>query len=184
MRTCFSQRPWCSFLAFAPLLLMQTGAAAATVTSVGTVAISIQSLNYNGTTYDVSFGTAIDDTFLGNMPDAYNVGLVMDAVLTANHITGVDDAPADPSSPEFFVDFGPTSAMAGFNGFGDSWEGIGQYFSNSTDITDYTAEFTVVPPGTPEPGTLATMLGGGLLIVLAEIKRRCQRDDPFTIAFR
>ena len=35
---------------------MQTGAAAATVTSVGTVAISIQSLNYNGTTYDVSFG--------------------------------------------------------------------------------------------------------------------------------
>jgi hypothetical protein len=28
------------------------------------------------------------------------------------------------------------------------------------------------------------MLGGGLLIVLAEIKRRCQRDDPFTIAFR
>jgi hypothetical protein len=157
-------------LVFAALLplLMQAGAAAQTVTAVGSIATSIQDLSYDGTLYDVSFGTNIDDTFFGNMPDAYNVGLAIDAVLSADGITAIDEAyPEDPASATFFVDFSSTSAMAGFDDEGD-WIGIGQYFSSSTDITDYTADFTALPSSAPEPDTFASVLCGGLLLVLAE----------------
>ena len=165
-------------------LLVQTVASAATITfTAGFDAISIQNLMIDGTTYDVTFGTAGDTTFINNINGANAAIIAIDGVFYASPIPvlGVDNTADDyPNAQRIIILYdsdddearGYTSGGGVWN-FGADGPPIGGWV-----IGGYVAEadFTVVQSGAPEPGTLATMLGGVAILALLERKRRTHHD--------
>jgi hypothetical protein len=150
----------------------------AIVTSGGNVT-GINGITVAGTTYNVTWGTAIDTTFAASFTNATTMNNAIVADLSSYGAPHVSDS----ASTELIVvgiDGGPTSPFAGSTGlaWGAQSESTitfdGQVGGNPTFYA--WDEFAVV--ATPEPGTAAfTLTGLGLLGLVVLRKRVALRQS-------
>jgi hypothetical protein len=172
-------------------LLLPTLVQAASVSVCATetnLVCSIDNLLIDGTAYDVTFGNTIDTTFAGNETGAIDAINAIDSAINGDGESGIGDGNSTDDSfvchscgPEYYevfdtVDF---SMKAGNSTFGSSNEwsfccGDPVALTENTGVSELFAEFTTPGTATPEPTTLATMLGGAALMVLVSRKRRTQ----------
>jgi hypothetical protein len=164
---------WTILVVFIFTALGSTAAHADTIVASGGNVTAINGITIAGTTYDVTFGTTDDMTFVGNAANAAaaNAAIVVDlssdTYITAGGVctVGVDGGLV----ADYAVSFARSCGFPS-NGVDGVW------LSGSVPTPIFTRavanvsniflwdEFTVVPTGVPEPGTLSlTLTGVGLL---------------------
>ena len=140
----------------------------------------IDNLVVDGTTCDVTFGNTIDTTFLGNFGGAIDAVNAIDGVINGDGEIGIGDRilldDVGPGPLWFEVIDSPAVSELSSNltrGTANTWGDAGAGRINPTEELGgpyLIAEFTAAP----EPATLATMLGGVELMVLAIRNRLTQ----------